>query len=248
MAHRVMVSASTQKENVGVGQYGTEQDRMMFLADRVKYWLETQKGQFNVIRNEKGMTLAQTVELCNNMACELFIDNHSNAADDTSTGGTEDYYYGQGGTNTNSYKIAKLLYDRVAPISPGKDRGIMPDTTLYKSGLYVVQHTNPPACLIEHMFHTNPVEVIDMIEHADNYAKAEAMAICDYFGIQWIEANTSSGGIHVVVNGIDIDDKMDVKASMVNGRVVVPARFLAEALGAEVSWNADTKTITVTKK
>jgi len=247
MAHRVMVSASTQHENVGVGAYGTEEDRMMFLADRVKYWLETQKGQFNVIRNEKGMTLAQTVELCNNMACELFIDNHTNAGASAAQG-TEVYYYGQGGTNSNSYKISKLLYDRIAPLSPGKDRGIMPDTSLYKSGLYVVQHTNPPACLIEHMFHTNQTEVIHMIEHADEYAKAEAMAICDFFNIQWQEACVSSGGIHVVVNGIDINAKMDVKATMVNGRVLVPARFLAEALGAEVAWDAATKTVTITKK
>jgi len=247
MAHRVMVSASTQKENVGVGQYGTEQDRMMFLADRVKYWLETQKGQFNVIRNDKGMSLAQTVESCNNMACELFIDNHSNAGEPTAEG-TEVYYYGQGGINSNSYKISKLLYDRIAPISPGKDRGIMPDTSLYKSGLYVVQHTNPPSCLIEHMFHSNAVEVVDMIEHADVYAKAEAMAICDFFEIPWLEACVSSGGIHVVVNGIDIDDKMDVKATMISGRVLVPVRFLAEALGAEVAWDAAAKIVTITKK
>jgi len=35
---------------------------------------------------------------------------------------------------------------------------------------------------------------------------------------------------------------------MVNGRVLVPVRFLAEALGAQVSWDDKSKTVTVTKK
>ena len=247
MAHRVYISASTQHENVGVGTYGTEEDRMQFLADRVKYWLDRQKGQFNVLRNEPGWTLQQTVEACNAMACELFIDNHTNAGASAAQG-TEVYYYGQGGTNSNSYKFAKLLYDRIAPLSPGKDRGVIPDTNLYKSGLFVIQHTNPPAVLIEHFFHTNIAEVDDFLKHIDDYAKQEAMAICDFFGIQWQEACVSSGGIHVVVNGVDIDDRMDVKATMVNGRVLVPVRFLAEALGAQVSWDDKSKTVTVTKK
>lgn len=248
MAHRVYVSASTQSENVGVGNYGTEQDRMQFLADRIEYWLNTQKGQFNVLRNESGWSLQQTVEHCNNMACELFIDNHTNAAGSPKVGGTEVYYYGQGGQNTNSYRISKILYDRIAPLSPCADRGIMPDTSLYKSGLYVVQRTNPPACLIEHFFHTNPTEVDDYLKTIDDYAKQEAMAICDYFDIQWVEASISSGGINVIINGIDADDRMDVKPILVNGRVLVPVRIVAEMLGAEVSWNDATKTVTVTRK
>jgi N-acetylmuramoyl-L-alanine amidase len=246
MAHKVFISGSTQHENVGVGNYGTEEDRMQFFSDRVKYWLETQHGQFEVLRNKPGWTLDQTTESNNLAACELFIDNHTNAGSSAAKG-TEVYYYGKGGTGSNSYKLATALYKRISPLSPGKDRGVLPDNSLYDTGLYVIQHTNCPSVLIELFFHTNLSEVDDYLKHIDDYAKQEAMAICDYFGIKW-QACVSSGGIHVVVNGVDIDNKMDVKASIVNGRVLVPVRFLAQALGAQVSWNDKTKTVTVTKK
>jgi len=33
-----------------------------------------------------------------------------------------------------------------------------------------------------------------------------------------------------------------------SGRTLVPVRFVSEALGADVQWNKDTKTVTITKK
>jgi N-acetylmuramoyl-L-alanine amidase len=179
----VYISASTQKENVGVGQYGTEQDRMMQLSDAIKYYLDKQ-GVFQVFRNQLGWSLDQTVSDCNAKACKLFIDNHTNAGD-PSASGTEDYYYGQGGTTSDSYKIASLVYNHIAPLSPGRDRGIMPDTNLYKSGLYVVQRTDPPATLVEHIFHTNANEVTHFLTYMTKYAKAEAQAVCEFFGVQF---------------------------------------------------------------
>lgn len=187
MAYRVYISASTQKENVGVGSYGTEQDRMMQLADRVKYWLKTQ-GKFEVFRNQPGYTLSQTVNDCNNLACELFIDNHTNAGP-ASVGGTEVFYNHKTGTTSKGYKIADLLYKYIALLSPGKDRGVLPDNR-YVGSLFVIQKTTPPAALIEHIFHTNLTEVNDFLHRLDEYAKAEAKAVCEYFNEKWIEPQT----------------------------------------------------------
>lgn len=184
MAWRVYISASTQKENIGVLNYGTEQDRMMELSDRVKYWLKTQGGKFEVFRNQPGYTLSQTVNDCNSLACDLFIDNHTNAGAPAAAG-TEVFYNHKYPTG-NGYKIAELLYKHIAPLSPGKDRGILPDNR-YVGSLFVIQKTQPPACLIEHIFHTNCVEVSDFLRRMDEYAKAEAKAICEYFGEKWIE-------------------------------------------------------------
>ncbi|MBC7251946.1 MAG: MBL fold metallo-hydrolase, partial [Anaerolineae bacterium] len=39
---------------------------------------------------------------------------------------------------------------------------------------------------------------------------------------------------------------LDVPAKVVGGRTVVPLRFVSEALGAAVNWNANTRTVTVT--
>lgn len=194
--HRIYVSSSTQKFNIGVEQYGTEQDRMMQLSDRVAYWLKTQKGRFEVFRNQPGWSLEQTVEDCNQLACIAFIDNHTNAgpieetAGDGGAEGTEAYYYGQGGRSGNSYRLTQLLYEEIASLSPGTDRGVHPDTDLYKSGLFVIQHTDPPACLIENFFHTNKAEVKDFLNDIDKYAKAEAKAIVKFMNERWEEPHT----------------------------------------------------------
>ncbi|MZP29367.1 hypothetical protein GTO91_06570 [Heliobacterium undosum] len=43
--------------------------------------------------------------------------------------------------------------------------------------------------------------------------------------------------IHIVVNGKVLDIPTKETPILVNGRVMVPARYVAEALGATVSWN-----------
>ena len=52
------------------------------------------------------------------------------------------------------------------------------------------------------------------------------------------------GIVRVKVNGQEISG--DVPAINFNGRTMVPARFVSEALGAEVGWDADTWTASVT--
>jgi nucleoid-associated protein YgaU len=151
--------------------------------------------------------LAQTVRDCNALACELFVENHSNAgaieqkAGDGGAEGTEVFYHHQGGIKSNSYKIAFLIYKHIAPLSLGKDRGIKPDSAYSGGSLYVIQNTNPPACLVESIFHTNYAEVADMLAHIDKYAKAEAQAICEYCDEVWMEPIVQTDPTYTVVKG-----------------------------------------------
>ena len=39
---------------------------------------------------------------------------------------------------------------------------------------------------------------------------------------------------------------LDVPATILNGRTLVPIRFVSEALGARVTWDQDTQEVTVT--
>lgn len=50
-------------------------------------------------------------------------------------------------------------------------------------------------------------------------------------------------GVKIVVDGIPL--KPDVPARIIDGRTMVPARFVAEALGAWVNWNPATQTVEV---
>ena len=179
--HRVYISASTQKENVGAGAYGTEQDRMQYLADRIKYWLETQKGKFTVFRNSPGWTLQQTVADCNKLACAAFVDYHTDAGP-AKAQGTTAFYNSPGGC-----VLANTVYKYAAPLSLGVDRGVKLDTVLYPNGLYVIRNTQPPATLIEMFFHTNLDEVDYFLKNTEVFAKEQAKAFCEFFGEKWTE-------------------------------------------------------------
>ncbi len=48
-----------------------------------------------------------------------------------------------------------------------------------------------------------------------------------------------------ILNGEEV--KLDAPAFIENGRTYTPVCFIAEALGASVSWNAETKEVTITK-
>lgn len=180
----VYISHSTQKNNVGVGKYGTEQDQMTRLAARTIYWLTTQK-RFRCRTNKKGWTLDQTAKASNAFGSDLFIDNHTDAGPSKAQGTT--VFYNGLKAKGRGYKFANILYKAIAPLSPGKDRGVKPDTSLYDSGLYIIQNVNCPSCLVEHIFHSNAAEVKDFLLTFDDYAKAEAKAVCKYFGVKWVD-------------------------------------------------------------
>jgi len=52
--------------------------------------------------------------------------------------------------------------------------------------------------------------------------------------------------IKIVVNGKEI--KSDVPAQIIDGRTMVPVRFVAEELGSDVEWDADNSSVIITQK
>lgn len=56
----------------------------------------------------------------------------------------------------------------------------------------------------------------------------------------------ASDPVKLVVNGQEI--KPDVPPQIINGRTVVPVRWIAEALGAEVTWDDKTRTVSINRK
>jgi len=58
------------------------------------------------------------------------------------------------------------------------------------------------------------------------------------------QAGPKGNQIQLIVNGKAVQP--DVPPVTVDGRTLVPVRWVAEALGAVVDWNADTRTVTIT--
>lgn len=77
-----------------------------------------------------------------------------------------------------------------------------------------------------------------------------------FMGLGFIYANSNAkeilahfNNIKITVNGqqVEMDDD-DVKPFIYEGRTMVPLRFVAEALGADVGWDSKTKTAIINSK
>ncbi|MCD7905574.1 MAG: copper amine oxidase N-terminal domain-containing protein [Bacteroides sp.] len=52
--------------------------------------------------------------------------------------------------------------------------------------------------------------------------------------------------VSVSVAGVETEIAIDAPAALINNRTMVPVRFISELFSAEVEWDADTRTVTVT--
>jgi len=242
MNYRVYISASTQDKNIGVLNYGTEQDNMHELADLIKYYLETQK-ELIVFRNMKNWTLEQTVKASNELSCKAFIDLHSNADSNPKTAGTEVFYNWQF-PEGNGHRLSACIYKYVTQINKNKPRGVLPDNTYIKH-LYVIQNTLAPATLVESFFHSNPEEVKFYLENKKAYAKAIAMGIVEYLGLKWVEkweAKTWEQALKSVsINGDDWISKIivmrDASRAEGNQGVYEILQYLPELIEKLINFN-----------
>ncbi len=58
-------------------------------------------------------------------------------------------------------------------------------------------------------------------------------------------AQMTIGSNVLMVNGVELT--MDVAPEITNGRTMLPVRFMTQALGASIAWDAETQTVTVTQ-
>ncbi len=181
MSKKVYLSGSTQENNRGVGTYGTEAQQMQALAEKVKAYIYQGKGDITVFRNNGGWTLQQSINDSNSKSPDIHLAIHSNAGGGR---GTEVYYW-HGANNAESKRLAELVYCAVAPLTVANDRGVMPDSVLYDSGLAELRETTAVASLIEIMFHDNINDVNDYLGKVDIIAKTIALSIYKYFGINY---------------------------------------------------------------
>jgi N-acetylmuramoyl-L-alanine amidase len=179
----VFLSASTQNDNVGVANYGTEASRMQELASRVEQYIKAGGGNIKIYRNIGIKTLEDTVNMSNDIDnLDIHVALHSNAGGGE---GTEIYFSNYPVRSEDSFRLAKSIYEQVAPITIGKDRGIKPDTALYEMGLFETGMTKAIAVLLEIMFHDNAKDIADYLNKVDTIAYNIAIGIYKYFNIEY---------------------------------------------------------------
>ena len=181
MAKKVYISPSTQENNVGVGNYGTEEKRMNEIADVVCPLLEY--NGFEVKRNKPEMTLSQVIADSDAWKPDVHVAIHSNAAGGTNAGkarGCEVFAYIIDGKVTNSQRLAEAIYKEVSAITPTADRGVKNGVPYKFAEIVTVKATS---CIVEVAFHDNLEDAIWIISNIEQIGEAIAKGICNYFGV-----------------------------------------------------------------
>lgn len=176
---KVYLSPSTQQDNKGTGNYGTEEQRMNQIADIVQNILKNHG--VTIHRNNPAMTLQQVVADSNSEKPDIHFAIHSNAGGGH---GCECYCHKFGGKGE---KLAQLTYSQVTAITPTTDRGVHQGFNFYGAGkhMYELAYTNAPAALIEINFHDNANDANWIINNIELIGIAIARGILSYFGIAY---------------------------------------------------------------
>jgi len=207
---RIYISPSTQENNRGVSSFGTEEAEMNKITD-ILMSLLIKDGRFAIKRNSPAMDPYQCAYDSNAFRADIHVAIHSNAGGGE---GTEVFAYGPG---TGSEKLAKALYGRVAPLSPGNDRGVKFRPEFVEVGDLV----KATSCLIELGFHDNYEDAAWLVGSRDVIAKALYEGICDYFGYEY-QGETSDKDGYLLVRVLD-SKAPEVRAQIIKmGYACVP--------------------------
>lgn len=209
---KIYISPSAQESNKGVAPFSTEEIEMNKIADLLIPLL-IKDGRFITKRNLMSMDPYQCAYDSNLFVAELHIAIHSNAGGGV---GTEVFTYGP---NTNSERLGKALYNQIAPLSPGADRGVK-----YNPGLIEVGHTvHATSCLIELDFHDNEAGAKWIAGNHLSIAQALYKGLCDYYGYKYLALDSAPA----IAPSVAYDAVLDPDVNLV---VWVPASKVNDAI------------------
>ena len=118
--------------------------------------------------DRQGMTVTETA---NEWGADVFVSIHCNAANGNARG-TETECYIQTG---NGGSLARFIQSQIIDSIDTVDRGVkeMP-------GLLVLRYTDMPAVLVETAFIDNDDDMLLLVQHWDDIARAIARGVTDY--------------------------------------------------------------------
>lgn len=183
MFKSVYLSPSTQEDNIGYDDYGTEEERMNQVCDVVQEHLL--RHGITVFRNRPDMTLKQVVVDSNRRDPTIHFAIHSNAYAGKARG-CEVFCHRFGGEGE---RLARLVYAELEPLTPTKDRGVKEGLNHFGQGkpLYELARTVAPAALVEIAFHDNPDDARWILVNIEPIGIALAKGILNYFGVPYID-------------------------------------------------------------
>ena len=170
------LSPSCQGSNVGIGDYGTEQDQMYRLADAIIPHLD--RAGVSFVLADRDAKLAQRVKASNQMGVGFHLCLHSNAGGNGKAWGPVALYYSDAGKTFGEKLVASLL-----ALGQANNRSY---NVKAEKSLYELRHTAAPACLLEVDFHDSAVGVEFLTKRRSEIAEAIARCIIEADGKEFV--------------------------------------------------------------
>ncbi len=171
-------------------------------------------------------------QIANDYGADVFVSIHINSAANPAATGTETYCVAFGGEGE---KIARSVQKELVAALGLPDRGIK------AANFYVLKRTDMPAILTELAFISNPDE--EYMMRTDDFlsraAEAIAQGIGNLYGFAVKGKAPSSNAVTITCGG------QTFSGMLIGDITYAPVRAVAEALGKQVGWDGNTRTVTI---
>lgn len=179
MKHKVFISPSDQVKNTYAAGDTNEAVVCGKIGAACQTALERCGFETMLVQYE---TMASKCAKSDAFGAELHLPVHTNA------------YNGEvSGTRLMSlnltgegYKACKAIFDVLAPLTPGTSENISAHPELYE-----IKNPSAPTAYVEADFHDVPTVAQWLIDHTDEVGEAIAHGVCNYFGVEYVEAKTA---------------------------------------------------------
>lgn len=208
-------------------------------------------GAFEVkLTRDKDMTLGirERGHIAAEWGADIFISEHTNATGfkkNSTVRGTDVYSSVDLNDDGFAAEMAKAISEAIgtknngakkweSEIHPGEDYLGVIDAAQDAGVKHIL--------LIESAFHDHPDDekLLKDPEKRTSIAKAQAKTICKFCEVKY---PTKTEPITVLIDGKPLE--MDVDPININGRVMVPVRFIAQKLGCTVNWDKKSNTVLI---
>lgn len=153
-----------------VGNGLKERDVVLAIGWRVEDYLRAVGYEVKLFQYDG---LQEICDAANDFDADLFVSIHCNAFDRKAQGTETYHFYG----STNGRKLAEAVHKQITSSLPIIDRGVK------EAGFFVLANTDMPAVLVETAFIDNAQDARLLREREDDFARAIARGITDYFAL-----------------------------------------------------------------
>lgn len=175
MANLWYISPSDQTRNIGVGNYGSEEEQMNLLADAIMPHLDRCGVQFH--QADRNLPITDRPQEANEMGARYYLALHSNAGGNGAAWGPIAFYH------TGGKALAERLAAELLALGQQTNRS---SHVVQNTALFELVRPSGNACLLEVDFHDSTIGSQFILTRREEIAQAIAKAIVAIDGKQWV--------------------------------------------------------------